>query len=71
MVKVQILEIKPIRIPKGLEEIIVYKICYRYGSVLSSCIWIDEDKFNPDNIKEYIRADLENRLKVIKGELEI
>ena len=71
MVKVQILEVRPIRIPQREGEVIVYKICYRYGDVLSSCIWIDEDKFNPDNIKEYIRADLEKQMKVIKGELEI
>lgn len=71
MVKVQILEIKPVRIRRGVEEITLYKICYRYGDVLTSCIWIDEDKLSPDHVREYVRKDLENKLKVVKGELEI
>jgi len=68
---VEIISIRPIRIPRREGEVIVYRVCYRYGDVLSSCVWIDEDKFTPENMKKMIKADLETKLKEVRGTLEI
>jgi len=68
---VEILSIRPIRIPKREGEVIVYRVCYRYGDVLSSCVWIDEDKFTPENMIKMIKTDLESKLKEVRGTLEL
>ncbi|RLF06749.1 MAG: hypothetical protein DRJ60_04005 [Thermoprotei archaeon] len=68
---VEIVSIRPIRIKKKDGAIIVYRICYRYGDILTACVWIDEDKFSPENIRKMIKADLETRLKEVGGKIEV
>lgn len=71
MVQVEIIETKIIQVPKRDEVVSVVKVCYRYGDILTRCIWIDQDEFNEENLKKMIKADLERALKEVRGVLEL
>jgi len=69
---VEIVEVRPVVIkPSPEEEKIVYAVTYYHPDVGFRTVWIDEDKFNEENLRKLIRADLETHLKVPRGRLRV
>lgn len=71
MPRVEIIDVTPVQVKTPDGTVTVYSVCYRYGDVVSRCVWIDEKEFSEERIKELIKRDLESYLKMPRGEISV